>query len=175
MTDGVVPGSKQEAEHREPSGCGPDRVGSGVGLKTHACPWGAGKRSRYQRPLSAALEVNRPRIDIHLRCPPHLSLHCPSLSPRSPSLLHWRHEGKQREGETDRDKEAASHLGGHLEPLPQLPQTHHMFGYGKTNPALGPREAGKKGGSLVHSGTGGTSAKMPKLRRRRGGETRKVQ
>jgi hypothetical protein len=50
-----------------------------------------------------------------------------------------------------------------------------MFGYGKTDPALGPREAGKEGGSLVHIGTGGTSTKMPKLRRRRGGEMRKVQ
>lgn len=80
---GDLPGSREHEEHREPSGCGPDRVGSGVGLKTHTCPWGAGKRSRYQWPLSQQhWRSTGPEKTSTLRCPPHLSLHCPAPSPR---------------------------------------------------------------------------------------------
>lgn len=131
MIDGDSAGVQEQVGHRELSDCGPDGVGSGVSLKTQACPWGARKRSRYQWPLSQQ----------HWRStgPEQSSTHSCTVQPHlhSDPLLYWRHEGKQREGETDRDKEAASHLGGHLEPLPQLPQTHHMFGYGKTNPGSG--------------------------------------
>lgn len=60
-------------------------------------------------------------------------------------------------------------LAAILNPSPNSPKRTTCLDMGKTNPALGPRETGKEGGSLVHSGTGGTSAKRPKLRRR-GGE-----
>lgn len=66
MIDGLVPGSKEQLERREPSGWGPKWSWAWGWITNSLLPLGCRKEKQVpMASLSAALEVNRPRRDIH--------------------------------------------------------------------------------------------------------------
>lgn len=66
MIDEVVPGPREQVEHRKSSGCGPDKSWVWGQIKDSHLPLGCRKQKQVpMASLSAALEVKRPRIDIH--------------------------------------------------------------------------------------------------------------